>query len=67
MYLKVYIYDFKILNQSDQYSETKKEIKIYFRITYNNGKDIKHVVLYLEKPEIPEAEDLPNDPNYFQK
>ena len=31
--------------------------------TYKNGKDINYVVLYLDKYEIPEPEDLPNDPN----
>ena len=37
-----------------------KKIAIYVGSTYKNNKDIKHVVLDMEKPKTPEPEDPKN-------
>ena len=64
---KGYIYECTNLKQFPQYTETINKIVIYVTIAYNNGKDINHLVLGLEKTEICDPEYLSYDSTYLQK
>ena len=56
--LKGFVYDCSTYKQTEQYIETTEKITTYVGSNYKNGQDIRRVIENLERPVIPEVEDI---------